>query len=316
MHKAIMKALEPYSFEFQAREAYGFIDGFEVNYYMEVYYTNDIHCQFSFYTTREKKLELLNNLRKLGLNKVEYKDNGYGIEYIIKSMSGLFNQKTTDTIMQINETIVNSLKEMHALGKDYSPLSGIEFDVDNGRIVKIPYLNFNIKLLNEEAEKMNESIKSANEEFKAAPNNYGKGFLGVLLATIIGLVMMAIFTFGLGIISAWAPIVATLLGSYFYKKFGGKPTWVMIVMIVVVNLVAMMGFMYILYNLSALGFAVEANYNPTSYGDALKYCMNNVEGFKASFTKDMLITGLFCIIGFAVNIYGLIKSVKRVKDVN
>ena len=141
MHKAIMKALEPYSFEFQAREAYGFIDGFEVNYYMEVYYTNDIHCQFSFYTTREKKLELLNNLRKLGLNKVEYKDNGYGIEYIIKSMSGLFNQKTTDTIMQINETIVNSLKEMHALGKDYSPLSGVEFDVDNGRIVKIPYLN-------------------------------------------------------------------------------------------------------------------------------------------------------------------------------
>lgn len=316
MHKAIMKALEPYSFEFQLREAYGFIDGFEVNYYMEVYYTNNIHCQFSFYTTREKKLELLNNLRKLGLNKVEYKDNGYGIEYIIKSMSGLFNQKTTDTIMQINEAIVNSLKEMHALGKDYSPLSGIEFDVDNGRIVKIPYLNFNIKLLNEEADQINKTIEVANEEFKAAPNNYVKGFLGVLLATIIGLAMMAIFTLAFGIISAWAPIVATLLGSYFYKKFGGKPTWVMIVMIVVVNLVAMMGFMYILYNLSALGFAVEANYNPTSYGDALKYCMNNVEGFKASFTKDMLITGLFCIIGFAVNIYGLIKSVKRVKDVN
>ena len=40
------------------------------------------------------------------------------------------------------------------------------------------------------------------------------------------------------------------------------------------------------------------------------------EGFKASFTKDMLITGLFCIIGFAVNIYSLIKSVKRVKNVN
>lgn len=316
MHKAIMKALEPYSFEFQLREAYGSIDGFEVNYYMEVYYTNNIHCQFSFYTTREKKLELLNNLRKLGLNKVEYKDNGYGIEYIIKSMSGLFNQKTTDTIMQINETIVNSLKEMHALGKDYSPLSGKEFDEDNGRVVKIPYLNFNIKLLNEEADNINQTIETANEEFKAAPNNYGKGFLGVLLATIIGLAMMAIFTFVFGIISAWAPIVAILLGSYFFKKFGGKPTWVMIVMIIVVNLVAMMGFMYILYNLSALGFAIEANYNPTSYVDALKYCMNNVEGFKASFTQDMLVTLLFCIIGFAVNIYGLIKSVKRVKNVN
>ena len=276
MHKAIMKALEPYSFEFQLREAYGFIDGFEVNYYMEVYYTNNIHCQFSFYTTREKKLELLNNLRKLGLNKVEYKDNGYGIEYIIKSMSGLFNQKTTDTIMQINEAIVNSLKEMHALGKDYSPLSGIEFDVDNGRLVKIPYLNFNIKLLNEEADQINKTIEVANEEFKAAPNNYVKGFLGVLLATIIGLAMMAIFTFGLGIISAWAPIVATLLGSYFYKKFGGKPTWVMIVMIIVVNLVAMMGFMFVLYELTAVAVAEEANYPWQSMTDAFKYCMNNV----------------------------------------
>ena len=315
MHKAIMKALEPYSFEFQLREAYGFIDGFEVNYYMEVYYTNNIHCQFSFYTTREKKLELLNNLRKLGLNKVEYKDNGYGIEYIIKSMSGLFNQKTTDIIMQINETIVNSLNEIHALGKDYSPLSGKEFDVDNGRIVKIPYLNFKIKLLNEEANQINKTIEVANEEFKTAPNNYGKGFLGVLLGTLVGLAIMFILTGFLGIISAWAPIVAVLLGTKLYKKFGGKPTWVMVVMIVVVNLIAMMGFMYLLYLMISGVYAAEANYPAINSMDAFKFCMNNIEGFYVSFIKDMLITFICCVIGFAFNIYGFVKSLKRVKKV-
>ena len=68
MHKAIMKALEPYSFEFQLREAYGSIDGFEVNYYMEVYYTNNIHCQFSAFTTPEKKRAIVNRLYQLHLN--------------------------------------------------------------------------------------------------------------------------------------------------------------------------------------------------------------------------------------------------------
>lgn len=316
MHKAIMKALEPYSFEFQLREAYGFIDGFEVNYYMEVYYTNNIHCQFSFYTTREKKLELLNNLRKLGLNKVEYKDNGYGIEYIIKSMSGLFNQKTTDTIMQINEAIVSSLNEIHALGKDYSPLSGKEFDVDNGRIVKIPYLNFKIKLLNEEANQINKTIEVANEEFKTAPNNYGKGFLGILVGTLAGVAIMFVLTFFLGIISAWAPIVGIYLGIVLYKKFGGKPTWMMVVMNVVVNLIAMMGFMYLVYLLLSAAYAYEAGYNAISYLDAFNYCMNNIQDFDAVFTRDMIITFVFCVIGFAFNIYGFIKSIKRVKKVN
>lgn len=311
MHKAIMNALQRYLFEFKQNHAYGFIEDYEVNYYMELYYSNNIHCQFSFYTTSENKLELINKLRKLELNKVEFKDNAYGIEYIIKSIGGFFNKKTTNMIMLINETIVNSLKEFKALGREYSPLSGQEFDLDNGRFVKIPYLNFKIKLLKEEADNINQTIKTANEEFKVLPNNYGRGFLGVLLATIIGLAMMAIFTLGFGVISAWAPIVSIMLGSYFFKKFGGKPTWVMIVMIIVVNLVAMMGFMFILYSLSAVGYAIEANYNPTSYIDALDYCMTDVEGFEESFIRDMIITLLFCIIGFAVNIYGLIKSVKR-----
>ncbi len=311
MHKAIMNALQRYLFEFKQNHAYGFIEDYEVNYYMELYYSNNIHCQFSFYTTSENKLELINNLRKLGLNKVEFKDNAYGIEYIIKSIGGFFNKKTTNMIMLINETIVNSLKEFKALGREYSPLSGQEFDLDNGIFVKIPYLNFKIKLLKEEADNINQTIKTANEEFKVLPNNYGRGFLGVLLATIIGLAMMAIFTLGFGVISAWAPIVSIMLGSYFFKKFGGKPTWVMIVMIIVVNLVAMMGFMFILYSLSAVGYAIEANYNPTSYIDALDYCMTFAEGFEESFIRDMIITLLFCIIGFAVNIYGLIKSVKR-----
>ena len=318
MYKAIMEALQSYPFEYQMRTAYGFIDGFEVNYSVESYYTNNIHCQFSAFTTPEKKRAIVNRLYQLHLNKVEFHENNYGITYTIKSMTGLFNKKTTDTIMQINAEIVSALQEEHALDKDYSPVSGKEMDYENSREIKVPVTNFKVRLLKEEVNSLNNMIDTANKNFSDSPNNYGKGFLGVLVGTLSGLALMYIFTFILGIISAWAPILAVYLGIVLYKKFGGKPTWVMIIMNIVVNLVALLGFMYILYLLIAVGYVTEAGihvYDNTIRG-MFEYCMTYVDGFEEAFMQDMLLTLVACLIGFAVNIYGFIKSVKRVKRVN
>lgn len=316
MHKAIMAALQEYPFEYQLRTAYGFIDGYEVNYFVEAYYTNNIHCQFSFYTTLEKKRVVLNRLYHLNIKNVEYQENIYGIIYIIKSMTGLFNRKTTDIITIINSTMVEALREEKAFDMNYSPISGMEMDQYNSKEVFLPITNFKVRLLNEEVAELNHTIDEANKNFDESPNHYGRGLFGVLLGTLVGLVLMFIFTLVFGMISAWAPIVAIFLGSFLYKKFGGKPDKVMIIMLIVVNLIAMMGFMFILYLLSSSLYASAAGYNPTSYIDALKYCCSFIEGFQQSFIRDMLITFIFCVVGFAANIYGLIKSVKRVQKIN
>ena len=317
MHKAIVDALSGYPFEFQLRSAYGYIDGFEVNYTNNVYYNNDINCQFSAFLTREKKLVIINRLHRLGLKKVEFADNAYGITYTIKSMSGLYGRKIVDMISQINEEIVNGLKEEHALDKDYSPLSGQEFDEVNSKVVTLPITGFKVKLLNEEIENLNAVINDSNQKFEEGPNNYFRGFFGILIGAIAGVALMAFLSFALGIISAWAPILSVFLGTFLYKKFGGKPTWVMIIMVVLVNLIAMLGFTYFIYQVLAVGIVTNDGIyiSDGSVKEMFNYCMTYVDGFKASFTKDMLITLVFCIVSYLANIYEFIRSLKRVRSV-
>ena len=98
-----------------------------------------------------------------------------------------------------------------------------------------------------------------------------------------------------------------------YKKFGGKPNWVMIVMSFVTTLVFIMG--YILYAYVVYSVAYLADLGITKAGiDALKYCLANYEEVAKSFRYDMILNLVFCVIGIIASISYAITQSRRPKQ--
>ena len=82
-------------------------------------------------------------------------------------------------------------------------------------------------------------MRKKDKNFEETPNNYGKGVLGLLLGALIGAVSYVIL-FMLGFISAISAFLSIMLGSLFYKKFGGKPNKVMVVMAALISVASLL----------------------------------------------------------------------------
>ena len=117
----------------------------------------------------------------------------------------------------------------------------------------------------------------------------------------------------IGFVSAITSFVSIVLGVVLYKKFGGKPDKIMILIVTLVTFVVLILTLLFIY-VSASNVLVT-EYGFTSTGIQAFKDMMTVKEFKASFTSDLVMTIIFTAIGAGYEVYSLNKKVKRMDQI-
>lgn len=308
MNKHIENALNSYGFSFEKNSGYGFINDYEVNVVVQLGMGAPTFT-FSTYLSLEKKNQFVFQLNQRKLRFVRANAFDFGVSVTVGALTtGQFEKKIADTI----PVIIEILESLGAPKKDFCPHTGEKLDEQDSRLVDL--CGAKIRISNKGIDAVNTDVAQSNEEFKNAPNNYLKGFSGILVGALAGVAVTVIAALA-GFITAFASIVSVCLGVYLYKKFGGKQNYVMIVMSLVTTLVVILGAVVLLYMSAANVIVKEAGLTMNSGFEALKYCINNEADFKKELTIDLALNGLFILIGEGYSIFGLIKMIRRPKGI-
>ena len=313
MNKYIEEAFKDYGFEFGKYSGYGHIEGYEVN----VLTTLPFSITFSTFLSQTKKNEFILKVNNLRMPMLQAHCFDYGVGIAIKMRYSFKNLKAR--LSEILPEVLKILEELEAPKSDICPQSGEPLNDENSKSliamqVQGVYglLGVKIRLSNSAIETVNNSIDKSNEDFKNAPNNYAKGFVGILAGALVGGAIT--FLLGmLGYITFIAPVVSIFLGVFLYKKFGGKPNAMMIVMSFVTTLVIISGALFLGYMVMASNACAEIGRSERGI-EALKLLNDFNPELQRSITIDLVLNALFVIGAEGFSIAQLVRMVRRPKN--
>ena len=308
MQKYVTNALANYNFVYSGNNGYGRIDGYEVNVFNNPMDTGPIFA-FSTFLPQSKKNDFITSVNSLKISLVQADAFEFGVMVKIGAMTGKQFQKKFPNVI---EQILRILQELEAPKADVCPQSGEILDAENCKLATMPNTNFKFYLSQNAIETVNSGIEKSNEDFQNAPNNYLKGFIGIAIGAIAGIVVA--FVAGLmGYITSFAPLVSIFLGVFLYKKFGGKQNHVMIIMSLGTTLVAIAGYLLALYIIVANQAVAEINLSMSGF-EALKFCLENSDEFKEAFVSEITTNAIFFLIAGGASIANLLKMIRRPKN--
>ncbi len=308
MQKCITNALANYNFVYSGNNGYGRIDGYEVNVFNNPMDTGPIFA-FSTFLPQSKKNDFITSVNSLKISLVQADAFEFGVMVKIGAMTGKQFEKKFPNVI---EQILRILQELEAPKADVCPQSGETLDAENCKLATMPNTNFKFYLSQNAIETVNSGIEKSNEDFQNAPNNYLKGFIGIAIGAIAGIVVA--FVAGLmGYITSFAPLVSIFLGVFLYKKFGGKQNHMMIIMSLGTTLVAIVGYLLALYIIVANQAVAEINLALSGF-DALKFCLENAPEFKEAFVSEITTNAIFFLIAGGASIANLLKMIRRPKN--
>lgn len=307
MNKYIVKALSGYKFDFEKYYGYGIINDYEVNVYNNPIDVGPIFF-ISTYLSEDKKNEFVSKLNQKKLIFV----SGYAFEYGVAVQIGAFTSMGFEKkFRKVFPIVLDILSELGALKDNACPQTGIEFD-DYARLVDISQYQIKVKLSLDGIKSINENIDKSNENYNNQPNNYLRGFCGLLIGGIVGAVVAFILDL-LGVISTVSPAIAIILGVYLYKKFGGKPNVVMILMSIFVTIVCIflpsfIGYISIANELCSKGEKILSGF------EAFSYCLSTNSEFSRLFKAELLYNIVFTLLAVVWCAIPLFKSLKRPRN--
>lgn len=282
--------------------AYGVFGGFETNVELRTFdNVAPVYLHFSCYTTDEQKRAIQQQLNAAAIKFCKFAFSAYGLELGLTDMTLGRLLKRLDEVLN---KICSVLTENGALGIGYCPVCGKSLDFEQSK--KCTVNGITISIDNDCVDNINTLITAENKEFDEAPNNYGRGFLGAFLGGLVG-VAVAVGFYLAGFISAISAFVAIFLGELLYRKLGGKPNKIMVVILSVTTFVMMMLTVVGIYFVAA---AIEgAKYG---YGAAQSFLivMSDSEA-QGIFMRDLLLTVLFSALGCGYEIFMMMKRIKR-----
>ncbi len=308
MNKKFKNYLESKGFKVENNFGTGKIDDYEVKVIYNAF-SSVAPIQFIFvcYNEESKKVELVNRLINKKIKFLQCAYNPYGITI---GTNGFTVTKCIEKLDDLLNMVVENLKELGFKGSSYCPYCGLEMTEDSVVLSKNELF---VKIHSGCREAINRDIKDANEEFDNQPNNYLKGFCGAFLGGLAGALVMIIF-YVLDFVTAISSLVAFTLGTFLYKKFGGKQNKIMVFIVSITTvLMILLGFVGIY--LYASNKICANNDIQLSGVQAFKYCFKNVEEFSNAFEYDLILQVLFIILGMGYNVYLANKQVKRIKNV-
>lgn len=283
---------------------YGALYGYETNASVNLY---GIILNVSLFRTIEIEKAIQHDLLLIKTRFINWQWNNYGITFSITDWTQRTMLKKLETLLQ---SIYETFTKNGALGVGYCPVCGRELDFDNAKKCLIDGATISID--NDCVDKINTAISTENQEFDAAPNNYLKGFFGALIGGIAGAVVAIILNL-LGFVSAISAFVAFFVGIKLYKKFGGKPNKMMLVIVTATTFVCMVLSVFSIYVVVSGMQAAEEGVEISAF-EAFKILME-YEDFARYFWTDMAMTVLFTIIGCVVEIFNYARQIKRQKNI-
>ena len=286
-------------------KAYGIMEGYEVSAIVQTLSNFPFQMQICFYGSSEVRGRILADMEKIDNNYLYVFITPLGVDVGIKAVNLTALLKMLPEVL---DQIFGVLKSNKALGVGYCPYSGKE--IVEGRKVTIGWKKFTIE--EESREEINAKIRQGNQEYDEAPNYYFRGILGALLGAAVGVISFIII-FKLNFISSISAFVAVFLGTYLYKRFGGKPTKTMLGIVSVISLLAMgltVFFIYVNVAEQVTGYFGYSSTGLTAFND-----MINVAEFKSEFLSNLFMTLFFSLIGIVAHVPYILKTVKRRKEI-
>jgi hypothetical protein len=304
MNKKIKTYFEQLGLKIEGNNAYGDLYGYEVSANVAMLdQVSPVRIHVSFHASDEAKRLITNDLRDLKFKYFTYATDMYGITL------GFNDPLTVGKLLKRMPDMLNKIFEVfnkyEVKGLGFCPVCGEQLPED-AKKYRIEWSLISID--NNCISNLNQVIEAENQDFKEAPNNYLKGTFGALLGALVGAVAFIIL-FLIGYVSAITSLIAILLGTYLYKKLGGKPNAVMVVIVSITSISSMLLTLWGLYILIAQ--ALVFDYNFTSTGMQAFNDMMTIPEFKSEFTTNLAMTFMFTMLGVVYQIIQLSKSVKR-----
>lgn len=309
MNRKIEEVLRENHLIIEGNYAYGFIQGYEVNV-LYSQFDNVVPLKFfvSTYVEENQRKNITETLKKQKIKFLKFEFNEFGLFF---GLNGFTANSLAKGLQSVINIVVGYLVENQALKKEYCPICGSELNEENTTKANVEGLR--ITMDKDCFAKINEEIVQENESFEKAPNNIVKGCIGALLGALAGAVLTVILYF-VGFISAISAVVSVLLGSFLYKKMGGKPNVIMIIIVSITSIAMQLLAIYGLYVVAAFGICLEKEVLCSAF-QAFSICMSNNEEFSDAFAHDMLLSVVFTVIGVACEIGQLSRSIKRTKQI-
>ena len=113
-----------------------------------------------------------------------------------------------------------------------------------------------------------------------------------------------------GFVASISSVVAVVVGARLYCKFGGKKNKMMLVIVTATSIVCVMASVLIIYVVAAGMAAAEAGVDLSAFG-AFTYLLANEEEFARSFYANLLMMGLFAILGVVFEVVAMRKMIQR-----
>lgn len=308
MNKKVISLLQQYGLTVTGNTAYGIMQGYETSLRspspmeQSAYY---IHV--NFYATDEKKQEIAAELGRTGI-KLTATPSAYGLTICFPAA---FAGTLVKNLPVLFDRLIALLKQNGLPGADTCPYDGKPLIEAEKKRCSIN--GFYVTLNNDCVSSINRQIEEENRAFANAPNNYMQGICGALLGGIVG-AACTIALYYIGFVSSLSAIIAVLLGAFLYRKFGGKPNVMMIVIVSVVSLILIGAAFFVSYLIAAGTAAAEAGLHMSAL-DALLICLDDSE-FASAFYSDFAMLFVFTIVGIVIVVISLVRQIKRPKNIS
>ena len=308
MNKKVISLLQQYGLTVTGNTAYGIMQGYETSLRspspmeQSAYY---IHV--NFYATDEKKQEIAAELGRTGI-KLTATPSAYGLTICFPAA---FAGTLVKNLPVLFDRLIALLKQNELPGADTCPYDGKPLIEAEKKRCSIN--GFYVTLNNDCVSSINRQIEEENRAFANAPNNYMQGICGALLGGIVG-AACTIALYYIGFVSSLSAIIAVLLGAFLYRKFGGKPNVMMIVIVSVVSLILIGAAFFVSYLIAAGTAAAEAGLHMSAL-DALLVCLDDSE-FASAFYSDFAMLFVFTIVGIVIVVISLVRQIKRPKNIS
>ena len=306
MNKKLTAFLTEHGLTVEKNRAYGIFGGYETNVELRNFdNVSPFRVHISCYATDDQKRAIQQELNASAIKFFKFAFSGYGLEIGMNDFTlGRLIKRLDEVLGKVCATLTSN----GALGSGYCPVCGEPLTADNSK--KCNVNEYTITIDNKCVDNINALITAENKDFDEAPNNYLRGFLGAFLGSLVG-VALAVGFYAAGFISALSAFVAIFLGEFLYRKLGGKPNKMMVVILSVTTFVMMMLTVVCIYLVAAAIGASQIGWDTIEY---FQFCMEQPD-ILAAFIRELVLTAVFTALGCGYEIFMLLKRVKRKSNI-
>ena len=307
MNKKLAAALQQHGMTVTGNSAYGTVQGYEMSLRAPSPMEQSAYfLHVSFYASEEKKQEAANEIARFG-NKLRVENSAYGLTITLPQPVFTLNP-LIEAIGVLFEKLPALFKQKEIPGADVCPYDGNPMTENSKRCVMN---GFFVTLNNDCIGSINKAIEEENRLFANAPNNYLQGICGALVGGVVGAALVIALYF-MEYVASISAIIAVMLGAFLYRKFGGKPNAVMIVIVSVISLI------FILIGYYAAVIIDIISEFSLDFGSAVELLnLNLAENpeFSKLFYTNLALLLVFTAFGIGVMIFSLVRQIKRPKNI-